>query len=306
MNEVFSEIPESSTWDVVEEVNKGWSKDKKYYIKTNEGRKLLLRTSDITQYERKKKEYESIKKLDHIDALMSRPIDFGICNHGQSVYSLLTWVAGEDAAVVIPTMSNREQYELGVKAGAILREMHDIPAENNQMSWAEYYNIKIDKYITNYKACGIPLNGVELIFNFIEHNRYLLEQRTMSFQHGDYHVGNMIVTTSGELGIIDFNRVDDGDPWEEFNRITWDASLSGYFASGRINGYFNHEVPDEFFRVMALYIASNQLSTIHWAIPFGQEEIDIMLKQAGSVLEWYDEFRTYVPSWYLSDSVGLG
>lgn len=306
MKEIFREIPDANTWNKVEAVNKGWSKDKKYYIKTNDGRELLLRTSDISEYEKKKREYEAIKKLDHIDALISRPIDFGICHDAQSVYSLLTWIAGEDAAVVIPTMNKRKQYELGVKAGAILREMHDIPAENSEVSWAEYYNRKIDKYITNYKGCGIHLNAEELIFNFIEHNRYLLEQRAVSFQHGDYHVGNMIVTPSGELGIIDFNRVDDGDPWEEFNRITWDANLSGHFASGRINGYFNHEVPDEFFRLMALYIASNQLSSIPWAIPFGQEEIDIMLKQAENVMKWYDEFRTYVPSWYLSEPVVLG
>ena len=101
------------------------------------------------------------------------------------------------------------------------------------------------------------------------------------------------------MGIIDFNRLDYGDPWEEFNRITWDASLSGVFASGRINGYFNNDVPDLFFRLMALYIASNQLSSIHWAIPFGQEEVDIMLKRAGDVLNWYDHFQTYIPSWYL-------
>lgn len=158
---------------------------------------------------------------------------------------------------------------------------------------------KINKYITNYKACGIHLEGADKIINYIEQNRYLLENRFQSFQHGDYHVGNMIVTKSGELGIIDFNRCDYGDPWEEFNRITWCAGMSGIFASGRINGYFNNEVPDLFFRLMALYIASNQLSAIHWAIPFGQEEVDIMLEGAGNVLDWYDEFQTYIPDWYL-------
>lgn len=295
----FSEITDSCTWTIVEEVKKGWSKDKKYFIKANDGTELLLRMSDISQFEQKKREFESVKKLDHVDILMSRPIDFGICNHGQSVYSLFTWIDGKDAKDVIPSLSDIEQYQLGVRAGEFLREIHEIPAENNYTSWAEIYNRKIDKYMTNYKACGIQLNGAELIINFVERNRYLLENRTVSFQHGDYHVGNMIVTPSGKLGIIDFNRLDDGDPWEEFNRITWDASLSGLFASGRINGYFNHEVPDVFFRVMALYIASNQLSAIHWAIPFGQEEIDIMLERAGNVLDWYDEFRTYVPSWYL-------
>ncbi|MBN3524847.1 phosphotransferase [Paenibacillus apiarius] len=299
MNKIFSEIPDACTWNIVEAVHKGWSKDKKYYIRAIDGRDLLLRMADISQYENKKREFESVRKLDDIDILMSRPIDFGICNNGQSVYSLFTWVEGEDAMQVIPALSAKEQYGLGVKAGGFLRKMHQIPAENNQTSWAEYYNGKINKYISNYKACGIHLKGADKIINYVEQNRYLLENRPQSYQHGDYHVGNMIVTKSGELGIIDFNRCDYGDPWEEFNRITWCAGMSGIFASGRINGYFNNDVPDLFFRLMSLYIASNQLSTVHWAIPFGQEEVDIMLERAGNVLDWYDEFQTYVPNWYL-------
>ncbi|MCM3341545.1 phosphotransferase family protein [Paenibacillus sp. MER TA 81-3] len=299
MNKTFSEIPDACTWNIVEAVHKGWSKDKKYYIKAIDGRELLLRMADISQYENKKREFEAVRKLDHMDILMSRPIDFGICNNGQSVYSLFTWVEGEDAIQVIPALGAKEQYRLGVKAGEFLSKMHQIPAENNQSPWVEYYNGKINKYITNYKACGIHLKGADKIINYIEQNRYLLENRPQSFQHGDYHVGNMIVTKSGELGIIDFNRCDYGDPWEEFNRITWCAGMSGIFASGRINGYFNNEVPDLFFRLMALYIAGNQLSAIHWAIPFGQEEVDIMLEGAGNVLNWYDEFQTYVPNWYL-------
>ncbi|MFW5437287.1 aminoglycoside phosphotransferase family protein [Paenibacillus apiarius] len=299
MNKIFSEIPDACTWNIVEAVHKGWSKDKKYYIRAIDGRELLLRMADISQYEKKKREFESVRKLDDIDILMSRPIDFGICNNGQSVYSLFTWVEGEDAMQVIPALSANEQYRLGVKAGEFLSKMHQIPAENNQTPWAEYYNGKINKYITNYKACGIHLKGADKIINYVEQNRYLLENRPQSYQHGDYHVGNMIVTKSGELGIIDFNRCDYGDPWEEFNRITWCAGMSGIFASGRINGYFNNEVPDLFFRLMALYVASNQLSTVHWAIPFGQEEVYIMLERAGNVLDWYDEFQTYVPNWYL-------
>jgi len=301
MNKAFSDIPNFSTWNSIEAVHKGWSKDKKYYIKMLDGRELLLRLADISQYDKKRWEFESVGKFEHIDCLMSRPIDFGICNNGQSVYSLYTWVAGEDANQVIPTLSAKEQYRLGAQAGEILRELHKIPAENNPIPWAVPYNLKINKYITNYKACGIHLKGAETIINYVERNRYLLDNRSKSIQHGDYHVGNMIVTSEGELGIIDFNRLSYGDPWEEFNRITWDASLSGLFASGRINGYFNHNVPNEFFELMALYIASNQLSSIHWAIPFGQEEVDIMLERAGNVLEWYEGFQTYIPSWYVSN-----
>ncbi|WP_340004036.1 phosphotransferase family protein [Paenibacillus sp. FSL K6-0276] len=296
----YSDIPDASTWEVVEPVHKGWSKDKKYYIKTIGGRELLLRTADISLYDQKKREYEGILQLEHKDILMSRPLQFGVCNGGQTVYSLLTWIEGEDAEKIIPSLSTEEQYQLGVTAGQFLRSMHQIPAGDDQAPWADYYNRKIDKYITNYKTCGIVLKGADKVIQFVEANRYLLDGRPQSFQHGDYHVGNMIVKKSGELGIIDFNRFDYGDPWEEFNRITFCAMMSAEFASGRIHGYFNNGVPDLFFRMMALYIASNQLSSIHWAISFGEEEVANMLSRAENVLEWYDDFQTYIPKWYLA------
>jgi aminoglycoside phosphotransferase (APT) family kinase protein len=300
MNPFYSDIPGATTWEVVELVHKGWSKDKKYYIKTIGGSELLLRTSDISQYDQKKQEYEAILLLDDQDTLMSRPLQFGICNGGQTVYSLLTWIDGEDAEKIIPMLSSEEQYQLGVTAGQYLKSMHQMPARKDQVLWAVYYNGKIDKYITNYKTCGIHLKGADKVIQYIEANRYLLANRPQTFQHGDYHVGNMIVTKSGDLGIIDFNRFDYGDPWEEFNRITWCAFMSPAFASGRIHGYFNNDVPDLFLRLMALYIASNQLSSIHWAISFGEEEAANMLSRAEKVLEWYDDFRTYIPKWYLA------
>lgn len=295
----YSDIPDASIWQAVEPIHKGWSKDKKYYIRTYDGKELLMRTAEISRYDQKKREYEAILRLEDTDILMSRPLQFGICNGGQTVYSLLTWVEGEDAQDIIPTLSADEQYQLGVTSGQYLRSIHQIPTGNDQASWADYYNRKIDKYITNYQACGIVLKGADKVLQFVEQHRHLLEERPQTFQHGDYHIGNMILTDSRKLGIIDFNRFDYGDPWEEFNRITFCSLMSAEFASGRIHGYFNNDVPDMFFRLMALYIASNQISSISWAVPFGEEEVAVMLKRAEKVLEWYDDFQTYIPKWYL-------
>jgi aminoglycoside phosphotransferase (APT) family kinase protein len=299
----FNDIPNSQNWTIVKPINKGWSNDKKYYIQTTAHKELLLRISDITQYENKKKEFESIDLLNNIDILMSRPIDFGVCNKGQLTYSLLTWINGEDAEVVLPTLNSKEQYIIGIKAGKFLKQMHTISAPVNQPNWSERFNLKIDRNIVNYKSCGIQLQDANRIIDYIEHNRSFLLNRPQTFQHGDYHVGNMIITPDGNLGIIDFNRLDYGDPWEEFNRITWCVSISPAFASGYINGYFDNIVPDLFFRLMALYIASNQLSSIPWAIPFGQVEVNTMLDQARNVLKWYDGFRKHIPNWYVSNPI---
>ena len=126
----------------------------------------------------------------------------------------------------------------------------------------------------------------------------MLKNRPQVYQHGDYHIGNMMMGRNGRLYIIDFNRNDYGDPWEEFNRIVWCAQRSPLFASGMVNGYFDGEVPLDFWKLLALYISSNTLSSVYWAIPFGQDEVDKMLKQAREVLEWYDNMRSVIPGWY--------
>lgn len=102
-----------------------------------------------------------------------------------------------------------------------------------------------------------------------------------------------------KLVIIDFDRYDFGDPWKEFNRIVWCVQALPIFASGILNGYFDNEVPLKFWNLLALYISSNTLSSIPWAISFGEREINIMLNQAKDVLNWYDNMQNPVPDWYV-------
>lgn len=108
------------------------------------------------------------------------------------------------------------------------------------------------------------------------------------------------ITDNKKIGVIDFNRYDIGDPWEEFNRIVFSIYVSKAFATGQINGYFNNNVPDKFFKLMALYIASNAISSVPWAIPFGTKEVDTMLSNINEMLEYYDCFNSYKPTWYKS------
>lgn len=144
----------------------------------------------------------------------------------------------------------------------------------------------------------VQFEGAQRFIEYIEANRNLLAGRPQTWQHGDYHVGNMLIGRDKGLVIIDFDRDDYGDPWEEFNRIVWCAQTSPRFAAGMVDGYFDGRVPDEFWRLLALYIAGNQLSSVAWAVPFGQKEIDVMLRQAQDVLAWYDGMRRTVPRWY--------
>lgn len=68
----------------VEPLHKGWSSDQKYYIETAEGRRLLLRIADSSEYSRKKTEFAMMGQVAALGVPMSRPVDFGICDNGRS------------------------------------------------------------------------------------------------------------------------------------------------------------------------------------------------------------------------------
>ena len=279
-----------------EKINKGWSADNKYLIKDDNNNKYLLRISSIDQYEKKLVEFDYLKKLEKIGLSMCKPIEFGTCDDG--VYIILSWIEGVDAQEYILNLSNKEQYEYGIIAGKELLKIHSLNAPSNIFDWEEKFNKKIDRKIKMYEDCPIKIDKANNLIEYINNNRHLLKNRNLVFHHGDYHIGNMMINENKELVIIDFNRADFGDPYEEFNRIVWCAQASSYFASGIVDGYFNNDVPEDFWRVLALYISSNTLSSIPWAIPFGKEEIEVMINQSKDVLRWYDDMNTYIPSWY--------
>ncbi len=278
-------------------IDKGWSCDKKYCVTDRNGTRYLLRVSDISQHDTKRSEFNMMKQVASLGVPMCQPIEFGICEDG--VYSIQSWIDGEDAEQVISDYSDAEQYAYGLEAGRILKKIHSIPAPATQEDWETRFNRKIDNKIKKYSECPIQYENGQAFIDYINENRHLLKNRPQVYQHGDYHIGNMMMDRGGQLHIIDFNRSDYGDPWEEFNRIVWCAQKSPLFASGMVNGYFGGEVPMDFWKLLALYIASNALSSVYWAIPFGQEEVNTMLGQAKEVLRWYDHMRNPVPTWYV-------
>lgn len=278
-------------------IDKGWSGDQKYCAISADGTAYLLRISSIDRLERKRREYGKMTELAALGIPMCQPIEVGTCAEG--AYAIQTWVDGVNAEEAILAMDTQKQYRYGLDAGRILAKIHTIPAPEDAPKWEERFNGKIDRKIAMYEACELKYEtGADTFLNYITSNRHLLNNRPQSYQHGDYHIGNMMIDRTGKLTVIDFEKQDVGDPWEEFNRIVWSAQAAPDFASGLVDGYFDGEVPLEFWKLLALYICSNTLGSLPWAIPFGDEEIQVMRKQAAQVLAWYDGMKNVVPRWY--------
>lgn len=296
---MYYNIESSISWKSVTPVNKGWSKDKKYLVETNKGNKLLLRISDIAQYSMKKKEYEIIKKYSDTGIKMSLPIEFGSCNENKNVYMLLSWTDGRDLEEVLPTLSENEQYQLGREAGEILHTIHSIPLDRKDVP-TETKKAKKLWQLSQYEMSRLRVPDDEHAIRFVKENIEQIWRKKPVYMHGDFHPGNLIYMNDGNIGVIDFNRWEVGDPYEEFYKLeSFGIEISVPYCVGQIDAYFNNHIPDDFWLAQAVYAAHASLYSVKWSEKFGQKDVEGMVRRCKATFENYDYFRSYIPKWYL-------
>ena len=298
MNQQFSEIPGFEAWEHVELLSKGYSTDRKYIVKTKSGEKLLLRIVDGAVHTQKQKEYDIICSYAKLGFEMSQPLACGLFDGGKLSYMLLTWVDGEDLETAMAGLSEKEQYELGRSAGRILRQIHSIPVAKEDIP-TQTKKAKKLMQLERYEQSDVRIKGDETAVRYVKDNIDKLWLQPPVYMHGDFHPGNLILTPQKALGVIDFNRWEVGDPYEEFYKLeSFGVEVSVPYCIGQIDAYFEDEVPMEFWETLAVYVAHASLFSIKWAEKFGQKDIDGMVVRCRAAMEHYDGFTKVVPSWY--------
>jgi len=300
----MTDIPEYRNFKKIESINKGSSCDIKFYVETFNEEKLLLRIADAGEYKRKK----TIVDLTGHEALRSIPmqktVGFGFCDNGRSVYHLLTWCDGENAEEVLPFLSDPERYSLGVKSGEILRKIHAIPAPDLTNEWQEKYDYELQARKNLVFSTGIEVSGAAKVFGYYDNNKHLLKGRPQCFHHGDYHIGNFVISDKKDLSVIDWELMAYGnfaDPWEEFGSLAV-RKFFPFFAVGQLHGYFGGEPPEEFWNIFALYFSVGALMNVGWTNEKNRAELENSIKAVGDVLLWFDGMRSSVPAWYFKKS----
>lgn len=229
---------------------------------------------------------------------MSQPISFGICNKNHNVYMLLTWVEREDLESALPKLSIDKQYELGRQAGEILRKLHSLEVPTAQIP-IETKIPKKKKQIRRYIDSNVRILNDKTALDFIDKNIYKIWSKDPVYQHGDFHPGNLILTPEGGIGVIDFNRLEIGDPYEEFYKLeSFGTEVSIPYCIGQIDAYFEGCIPEDFWDILAVYVAHASLYSIKWAEKFGQEDIENMVQICKKSFVHYDDFKRRIPSWY--------
>lgn len=240
-------------YKIISTIDKGFSNDQKYIIEQDD-EKRILRVFNENQ-ERRQQEFNILQQLEKLGATSLRAISI---EEGKIITS---FIEGQDADEVIKKLTEKQQYEIGLVASKDLQKIHMIQAPSND--WANYQSKKYERYVVQYLALGLHIDGDTEIMSFIDQRLHLLEGRPNVLLHDDFHLPNIIIKDGQYAGVIDFGRFDWGDPvWDFIKLGMFSSEKSPAFCKGVIEGYYGRK-PDKHF----------------W--------------------ELYNGFTSLVPNWYL-------
>jgi serine/threonine-protein kinase len=297
--EMLRDIPQFSSWSRIETVSNGWSDDRKYRILNNQGEHLLLRTADISRYDRKREEFQWLQKAAATGAPMPKAIDCGVCNGSRDVYLLLSWLEGAELKGCLGGLSPEDCHRLGVEAGGILRKIHQTTAPLGLGDYKSQMQEIFHQKMQAYHHCGLKVENGDVLLSFMDRSFQLLHGVPQCFLHGDFHPGNLVLGTDGKLSVIDFDRFEIGDSVRDFTRLAVFSRLDSVdFARGQIDGYFEDKVPDYFFPRLAFYAAFDSFFSLVWASCRGEGEVKQARMRIGTVYDDFAGFTRCIPGWY--------
>jgi aminoglycoside phosphotransferase (APT) family kinase protein len=213
---------------------------------------------------------------------------------------ILTFLPGEDAEVAMKGLTEKEQYHAGFDAGRELKKLHELEAPNDYEPWHILKKKKSDRYIEELKKIDIDEQLKRLLENYIQKNEHLMKERPNRFQHDDFHPSNLVIHNKTFAGIIDFQRMDWGDPIHDLQKLGFFSKrVSIPFTKGVVDGY--HEdggVTQEFWELYSLYSAMHVVSAIVWGLKMGQEQYEVLYSYSMDVLRDHDNFNKITPEWY--------
>ena len=284
-----------SGFEYISKIDRGVSGDGKHRIR-RDGRDFLLRIASGEKYAQIKQELDWLKTLSEAGLPVPECVDLTRSRDGARVFTLLSWIPGEDLEHLLPELSRDRQYACGFQASEILRRIHEV-SDHPVQDWYDRYRTVMEPQLDAFLREKALFEGSECVLRYLEEHYELLKTRPLCPLHEDYHIGNLILN-NGKLFVIDWHPVyfnNLGDPWYAFHCLRTEYPA---FVSGQIDGYFHSAVPEEFWQLFAFYYSAGILSTIVWLNQTAPGELNQMQELHRRVLQMFNGMQDPHPMWY--------
>ncbi|MHC5373647.1 aminoglycoside phosphotransferase family protein [Enterococcus sp. LJL120] len=299
MQEIFQKIEDFDKWQSYEVIKKGWSDDVKISAAIN-NKRYLYRLFSNDLFAEKLAEFHFVEIVYQTGIQCSQPISCRQINDSEWAYMKLSYLEGETLSGVLSDLPVSEQYQLGQTAGRFLKRLHEQPLEEKILAedCLQQVIAKKRRQLDRYLQANYHLDNQDAMIDFIQQNLDFIMQQPITYQHGDYHPGNLVLQPDNTLAVIDFNRWDIGDPFEEFVRVeAFTVEDSTAFAWGQISGYFNDNVPESFWLLFKVYAYHTALFSIIWSESFGKTAVNDAIQSYHRIADDYANQNHNQPRW---------
>lgn len=298
-NPTEKKIPILQEASQVRFLSKGFSSDLKYVA----DEAYLVRVFPAENMKQRRHEFDTIRSLNHFsEQYIPEAITLESIEGTDWAYMVLTYLPGKDAEEALADLTEKEQYTAGMEAGRTLEKLHALKAPDYYPSWCDVKRKKSDKYLEGLEDIPFAPEMKKVLRDYIKSNEVLLYDRPNTFQHDDFHPTNLLIHNRQFAGIIDFGRMDWGDPIHDLHKLGFFSSrISIPFTKGIVDGYHeNTSVDAHFWDLYALYSSMHVVSALVWGKKLGQEQFQKMKAFSYDVLDDHDGFTRIIPKWYTS------
>lgn len=181
-----------------------------------------------------------------------------ICSaiNNNEYWVLNEWVSGNTFCSAMPSLKNDEQKKRIKQIAESLREIHT----ENQTESAVLFEADTLK---NFLQCRfINENTQELLSSYMLDKLPAIQKRHCTIVHGDFHIGNIILTENDGITFIDMDDIRYGDPYIDLvyasNLICSADEYYTYYLL--INYYFANNIPTDFWPVVNFYSVIKAIS----------------------------------------------
>lgn len=296
LHPITKKVPILQSASHVRFLSKGFSSDLKFVADDA----YLVRVFPADDIKRRRDEFDTIRALNHFSEYVPKSIHLERIEGTDWAYMVLSYLPGEDGEEALPALTDKEQYAAGVEAGRTLKKLHRLKAPDDYPTWFDVKRQKSDKYLQGLEDIPVDPDLKKLLRDYIKDNEKLLYDRPNTFQHDDFHPTNLLIHNRQFAGIIDFGRMDWGDPVHDLHKLGFFSSrISAMFTKGIVDGY--HEgtgFGGSFWELYTLYSAMHIVSSLVWGMRFGADMFKKMEAFSYDVLGDHDDFKRIRPKWY--------
>ena len=247
----------------MQELKGGFSEDVTWLIVPEDAPSVVLRFVAAEQISNVSAVFRAVSQVHRIGVATHEPF---FCERFSDEIAVmaLSYIDGQDGAIALPKVSELSAEELGQDAGAMLRKIHNLPSEYSTVkAWAKR---RILEYERVQDACfqnELSFADQDRVEAFVEERLGVLAKVSLCFQHGAFHLRNLIFDDQQLAGVIGFNAGDSGDPIEDFARLPWSTyPVSESFARGQIDGYLAGNPIERFWERYNIYVGMSLASSL--------------------------------------------